>query len=216
MVTAIQEQVISNMKAQVKIYESRNMLVNFPNHDSLLRAMYQALDNVSKVPVMMNPDHTVGQTFTRVHHMWGADTFFTWSIPILDQISKSRKPRLGNFRVKKLMEYVSVSELDKGALLQAAQNKMPIYVIEYECGPETESWAVDGNHRIADRYAKNPNDEISGYLFPSSLHMEALIYDYMRVVYAVRTNINRAFGYCVRASDLGYFPSEIPELLPMV
>jgi hypothetical protein len=209
----IKDQVVSIMQATVKIYEESDMLVNFPNHDVLIRQMHQALSNLSRSPVKINPNHKSGQTFKREHHMGTGNVSYAWSIPILDQISKNSTLNLENFKVSDLIQYVSVPDLNKNTLLKAVHNTKPIYVIEYECANEIEKWAVDGNHRIAARYAKNANAEVKGYYFSSSMHMEALIYDYMRVAYAIRTNINRAFGYCVLASDLGYFPSDLPELL---
>ncbi|MDP4095641.1 SEC-C domain-containing protein [Paenibacillus sp. P96] len=203
----LKNEVLKNIRGHVEIYDTRDMLSHFPNHKELIQKMYQAIDRVSELPLERNPEHIPGtQIFNRVHSSALGNIQFAWSVPILESFIKSHDLSLQDFKVAELMNFIDPSVLVKDRLQHAASNNEPVYVIEYQA-IELERWAVDGNHRIAARFAKDKESKIKGYCFSEELHMKAIMYDFMRVAYAIRANIVKAFGYRDN--------KKLPTLLPM-
>lgn len=194
------------VKKQVQVFEKNVQLNQFPNNKIIFKSMYDALEHAASSSIMVNPIHRYGaQTYSRIHPSGIGSIQFTWSIPVFDQIVASGEMNAVDYSIKDLMKHINIEELNEEVLARAESNDDPVYIIKYQGGQELEQWAVDGNHRIASRHHKA--ELINGYVFSEEQHISALLFDYMRVAYTVRTNITRMLNY----SGIG----KPPELLPM-
>lgn len=196
--------------AQVELYEKRSiMLQHYPDYQTILKDMYKVIESVKSAPIKMNSLHQIGdQTYGRIHHSGFGDIQFTWSIPPLDQIVSTHKMIQSSFDIEELMKFIDVTDLSEEVLSSAEHNHDPVYIITYH-SQEMEQWAVDGNHRIAARY--NKSSTIKGYLFSEEQHISAMLFDYMKVAYSIRTNLNRMYDY----AGIGPTPKLLPLKFPL-
>lgn len=186
---------------------SGELTSHFPDQKNIIDSMYEAIDKSDKSAIVINADHVLNtQSFSRVQHSGLGTIQLTWSVPALEKVLHRDLLTLQDFKVEELMKFVDVSELNQEVLLKAETNDSPIYVIEYQSQfQEVEQWAVDGNHRITARY-NHKIPTIKGYCFSEEQHIEALVFEYMRVAYTIRTNLIRMFYYR---------GGKVPNLLPI-
>jgi len=216
----MKEHTLSSLRKYLAEYVDSDLLVNYqmaadkkglPN---LLLSCYRAVERMDKEKILVNPLYKdEGQIFTRAQMLKSGPIHFSWSISVMSSLLERGDISLQEFKVSELMPYVSTDMLKSKIMADPQINPDPIYVIQYIY--QDQQWAVDGNHRVAKLHRQNPSNIVAGYLFPSRIHMEAIVLNFMQVAYAIVYNVNAAVDYSFEAGEKGEFPETLPQLLHM-
>jgi len=153
-----------------------------------------------------------GQYYSRVI-LLGNDSYYTltWDIQRAKRlVTHDPGFSIVRFQVKDLWPYVDQDGLNYDYVQQEVMNDEPIILFQYE--GVGKFFVIDGNHRLARKFQKNPNATIDAYVLDRCAGLYTMQSDIHRVLYLIHLNLNNIINYlCGTRPDCPEIPF-IPHL----
>lgn len=166
----------------------KNTYNDFPN---LFRQYREKLAEVKRRPIYTTGE---GQIYGRVIELnLGGYYTSAWDICKANELINHLNLPLQTAPIKDIMQFVDAASLTPSYFPTALKNHNPAILVYFS--PLHTYYVIDGNHRIAARFNKNPYQSFPFFVIPHPIHMSVMFSDSDRALYAIHQNLTTILNY---------------------
>lgn len=177
--------------------EKLKIINNDPIYIELLKGYRQVIMSLKEKSETISIPLVQGEVYSREHNFSNGAIFeYTWSMFMIDKLIKNdRRIIKKKFDLNSLSKWIDVFGIEPSRLSYALNNQAPVYVIDF--APVDVQILINGNHRVFSRLQKygDAQQQISGYLIPSKVHVKAMASDYQKTFYKIMANLGQINKY---------------------
>lgn len=176
----------------------------FDGLDELIQSYKHAIEQADNDSTYLGFGHEL--FYKSVNFPQGSGEYnLVWDITrakvLLDYMFRQGNGEIYEVAAEDLYPYLKETDIDESRLPFAYNNEQPVIVVEFS--PTGERLVIDGNHRVAARYNKDPKIKVRTIGLVSDIQINFMPNDLFRKLYVVHQNLF-SIGYYM----LGFISKE--------
>lgn len=198
-----------------------NNLIEFNNTVPYGRYIDKLDQKISKYKKILNSTENMvrldatGQNYNALFKVYEGYYGLSWDINSAIQYIKSQDIKPIDMPVKELWEYsVDQNTIDWKYVNNSVSDTGGSYIIVVEVGFDSELRVIDGNHRIAKKWSRNPHGgKVSVYVLNNWEHILFMSGEGYRFVYRIIENCRRYMDYLLSGKEHNVYSINYREVL---